>query len=88
MTDERVIKAKIDSQGRVLIPAAVREAMNLAPGEPVTMRLDEDGLHLISSHLAMARLRRRVRKCVPRDVSLVDELIADRRAEAAREEQE
>ncbi len=83
-----VIKAKIDSQGRVLIPAAIREAMKMEPGGHVAMYLDENGLHLVTRHFTREQLRREIAAHVPEGVSLADELIADRRAEAAREEQE
>ena len=88
MNPDDVVKAKVDSQGRVLIPAAIREAMKMKPGGHVAMYLDQDGLHLVTSHIAMERLSREVRKHVPLGVSLADELIADRRAEAAREARE
>lgn len=88
MKSDEVFKAKIDSQGRILIPAAVREAMKMQPGGHVAMYLDDEGLHLVTSHLAFGRTRRELAKHVPRGVSLADELIAERRAEAAREDQE
>lgn len=88
MNPDDVVKAKVDSQGRVLIPADIREKMRLAPGKQVSMYLDEDGLHLVSSHVAWQRIQRLVAETVPEGVSLADELIADRRAEAAREDRE
>jgi AbrB family looped-hinge helix DNA binding protein len=88
MNPDDVVKAKVDSQGRVLIPAAIRDAMKMKPGGHVAMYLDEDGLHLVTRHIASERLRREIATHVPEGVSLADELIADRRAEAAREERE
>jgi len=88
MNPDDVVKTKVDSQGRVLIPAEIREKMRLEPGKQVSMYLDEDGLHLISPYIAWQRITRLVAKTVPEGVSLADELIADRRAEAAREERE
>jgi len=88
MNPDDVVKTKVDSQGRVLIPAEIREKMRLEPGKQVSMYLDEDGLHLVSTHIAWQRIQRLVAKTVPEGVSLSDELIADRRAEAAREERE
>lgn len=88
MNPDDVVKAKVDSQGRVLIPAAIRDAMKMKPGGHVAMYLDEDGLHLVTRHIAGERLRREIAAHVPEGVSLADELIAERRAEAAREDQE
>ena len=87
-SDRDIVKVKVDQQGRVLIPADIREKMRLKPGGQVSLFLDDDGLHLVSSHIAWKRLKRLVAETVPEGVSLADELIADRRAEAAREEQE
>ena len=87
-SDLDIVKVKVDQQGRVLIPADIREKMRLKPGGQVSLFLDDDGLHLVSSHIAWKRLKRLVAETVPEGVSLADELIADRRAEAAREEQE
>ena len=88
MNPDDVVKAKVDSQGRVLIPSAIRDAMKMKPGGHVAMYLDEDGLHLVTRELAREQLRREIAAHVPEGVSLADELIADRRAEAAREERE
>jgi hypothetical protein len=52
------------------------------------MYLDEDGLHVLTTHLTIKRAQREFRQFVPEGVSLADELIADRRAEAAREDAE
>lgn len=88
MNPNDVVKVKLDRQGRVLIPADIREKMHLEPGKQVSMYLDEDGLHLVSSHIAWQRIQRLVGETVPEGVSLADELIAERRAEAAREDRE
>ena len=88
MNPDDVVRAKIDSQGRVLIPAAIRDAMKMKPGGHVAMYLDEDGLHLVTREFTREQLRREIAAHVPEGVSLADELIADRRAEAAREERE
>ncbi len=88
MNPDDVVKAKVDSQGRVLIPAAFREVMKMKPGGHVAMYLDEDGLHLVTRHFTSEQLRREIAAHVPEGVSLADELIADRRAEAARDDRE
>lgn len=33
----------VDNQGRVVLPSHIREALNLAPGNVVTVELDDDG---------------------------------------------
>jgi AbrB family looped-hinge helix DNA binding protein len=78
--------AQISENGRIVIPAVYRKAMGLKGGEVVTIRLDEEGLHIQSRAQAIKRAQAIVRKYVPEGVSLVDELIAERRREAKREQ--
>jgi AbrB family looped-hinge helix DNA binding protein len=77
--------AQISENGRIVIPAAYRKAMGLKGGEVVTIRMDEDGLHIQSQAQAVKRAQAIVRKYVSADRSLSDELIAERRLEAKRE---
>jgi hypothetical protein len=51
-------------------------------------RLEEGEIKLLTPQAAMRRAQAIVRQFVPEGVSLVDELIADRRREAAREMEE
>lgn len=88
MNPDDMVKVKLDQQGRVLIPADIREKMRLEPGKQVSMYLDEGGLHVVSSHIAWQRIQRLVAETVPEGVSLADKLIAERRAEAVREDRE
>lgn len=76
---------QISENGRIVIPAAYRKAMGLKGGEMVTIRLDEDGLHIQSQAQAIKRAQAIVRKYVSADRKLSDELIAERRLEAKRE---
>jgi AbrB family looped-hinge helix DNA binding protein len=78
--------AHVSENGRIVIPAAYRKAMGLKGGAVVTIRMDEDGLHIQSRAQAIKRAQAMVRKYVPEGVSLVDELIAERRREAKREQ--
>ncbi len=85
---DTLVKTRVDSQGRLLIPAALRGKIGLRPGGHVAMYADEDGLHFVTTHLAIQRAQKELRQYVPEGVSIVDELLADRRDEAAREELE
>ena len=83
-----VVWTKLDSGGRIVIPAPMRKAMNLEPGDDVQVALVEGELRIVGRDAAIARAQALVRKYVPGDVSLSDQLIAERRAEAAREDEE
>ncbi len=80
-------EVQIGAQGRVVIPAALRKALNLKPGDRLVARQVGESLVLERREAIGKRLRGRFRH-IPDDVSLVDELLAERRAEAAREEQD
>ena len=72
---------KMQNGGRIVVPAAFRQAMNLGEGAEVILRLDDEGLHVYSAQQALARARSLTRKYV-KGKTLADELIADRRQEA------
>jgi AbrB family looped-hinge helix DNA binding protein len=71
-------------QGRLVIPANLRRELGLVPGERVSLHLAGTQLVLERQSDAVNALRR-IGESVPRTRSLVDELLAERRAAAARE---
>jgi AbrB family looped-hinge helix DNA binding protein len=79
------VRTKIGEGGRIVIPAAYRRALGLKVGDSVTLVLDDDQLRLTTRRAAIKRAQRILRQYVPEGVSLVDELIAERRGEAALE---
>jgi len=78
-------RTTVGQGGRVVIPAAYREALGLKEGDEVTLWLGEDELHVIPSDRVLKHVQALVRRYVPADHSLADELIAERRREARRE---
>jgi AbrB family looped-hinge helix DNA binding protein len=83
----RVFKARtrIGAGGRLVIPAEIRRELRLREGEPVVMRVVDGELRLLTLRESVRRVQERVRPYIKPGVSVVDELIAERRAEAARE---
>lgn len=69
-----------------MIPADVRRELHLEPGETLVVRVERDRLVLERPHAALARLQSAFKQAVPDGVSLVDELLAERRAEAERDD--
>ncbi|MBI4273783.1 MAG: AbrB/MazE/SpoVT family DNA-binding domain-containing protein [Rhizobiales bacterium] len=76
---------ELGAGGRLVIPAPMREALGMKPGDRLNVRLEGRELRIYSLAEGLRRARAIVRKFVPEGVSLVDELIADRRREAERE---
>ncbi|MEQ8281283.1 MAG: AbrB/MazE/SpoVT family DNA-binding domain-containing protein [Parvibaculum sp.] len=76
---------EVGAGGRVVIPASIREAMGIREGDRLVARFADGELKLMTKQLALQRAQEAVRAFVPSGVSLADELIADRRREAAEE---
>jgi AbrB family looped-hinge helix DNA binding protein len=72
---------RVDPQGRVVIPAELRRRLDLEPGSSVAFVLQDGLLSLMTVGQGIERAQRIVRKHT-KGKSLVDELLAERRAEA------
>lgn len=72
----------LGQQGRLVIPAEVRSALGLSPGEQLHLRIVGHSLVLQRQQDAAAELRG-LAPGVPRTRSLVDELLEERRLAAA-----
>ena len=83
---ERFIRNKVhvDSHGRVVIPANMRRAMKIGPGETLIASVKNGQLVLEKPENMLGRLKATFSD-VPSGISLADELIAERREEALRE---
>ncbi len=81
---ELMAEIRVGKQGRVVIPSALREEMGLRPGDKLSAEVDEGRLVLEKRADALSRVQRRYRQASGKR-KLVDELIAERRAAAARE---
>jgi AbrB family looped-hinge helix DNA binding protein len=79
------MKTTLGEGGRIVIPAGYRKAMGIKPGDEILLILEDNEIRLLSTRKAIARVQASVRKYVPEGVSLVDELIKERREEASRE---
>lgn len=85
---ETPFRTKIGSDGRIMIPAALRKDLQLAPGEELVVSRDQDGIHLRTLRMALDHARRLVAHYIPPETDLVAELCASRQAEAAREQKD
>lgn len=75
---------RIGPQGRIVIPAAVREELSLGVGDELSTRVEDGCLVLERREDVARRLRGRYAAIAP-DRSLSEELISERRKEAEAE---
>ena len=78
-------RARIDKQGRLVIPSEVRRQLDIGPGEPVTVWAEEGELRMITLKQAIANIQAIAAKLKKPGESVVDEFLRERREEAARE---
>ncbi len=83
-SDIKRMKVRVGPQGRVVIPAAVRQALGMEVGEELIMRV-EDGRMVFGCREDVVRRLRWLFAGVAPGRSLSEELIAERREDAARE---
>ena len=72
-------RARIGTGGRLVIPAAHRKAL---AGDEVVVVLEKDELRLMTQQTAIRQAQELVRQHVPRERSLVEELVRERRGHA------
>jgi bifunctional DNA-binding transcriptional regulator/antitoxin component of YhaV-PrlF toxin-antitoxin module len=76
----------VDNQGRVMLPSWWRKKEGVGPSTELCAAVTEEGALVVETReQGLRRARALLRKYIPEGVNLSDELIADRRAEAARE---
>jgi AbrB family looped-hinge helix DNA binding protein len=80
-----MLPMKVSEGGRVVIPAELREKYGIKVGDAVMWQDSDQGLVLVSRRAAIRRIQERVTPYRIPGKSVVDELIAERRAEAERE---
>jgi AbrB family looped-hinge helix DNA binding protein len=78
-------RVKIDRQGRLVIPVAVREALGIGPDEPLLLTVEGNELRVRSVQAAIERAQQITARYTAGRTGLVDEFIAERRREAERE---
>jgi len=79
-------EVQLGAQGRLVIPAALRKALNLNQGDCLVARKEGDSLVLERREAVESRLWEMFHQ-IPQEVSLVDELVSERRAAGQAENQ-
>lgn len=76
----------IHDRGRVVLPAALRRSLGLRPGDELIAEVEADRSLRLTPRQVLAQRDRGAFAHLAGKTSLVDELIAERRKEAARED--
>jgi len=79
---------KLGAKGRVLLPAEIRAALDLEEGELITAWLKDGELRLHSHLHGLRKIRDEARALAQSTGYASNELIAERRAEALKDEEE
>jgi bifunctional DNA-binding transcriptional regulator/antitoxin component of YhaV-PrlF toxin-antitoxin module len=75
----------MSENGRILLPVAVRRAAGIKPKEVLTVRVDDEGIHLQTRRQAILNAQAVVKKLTKGRTRLVQEFLQERREEAALE---
>jgi AbrB family looped-hinge helix DNA binding protein len=76
-----VVRTRLGENGRVVIPTEFRKQLGLKAGDPLIVRLEEDGIRIESRRAAVRAAQRMVREHVPKGELLTERLFEMRRAE-------
>ena len=82
---ERVFRSRLDSSGRIVLPREVRERMSLKIGDGILLVDDANGVRLETPEQSLREAQLYFSKLVEPGVSVVDELLRERRQEVAYE---
>lgn len=86
--EESLGSVTVGEHGRIELPEHVRKAIGATSGREIAWRFEDDTFMLMGREAGLRWAQAMVRKYVDPDVSLVDDLIAGRRREVAKEERE
>ncbi len=79
------MRTRVNENGRVVIPSSFRKMLGIEIGDEVVLRVEGDELRITTQQRRIGRARNRARQRLKRGVSLVDELLSERRESAKHE---
>jgi antitoxin component of MazEF toxin-antitoxin module len=77
------MRLRIDAQGRLTLPPDLLDHMQLGADGQVTVTLHDGELHLVTPQIALRKLQEMAQSLVGGNSTVVDDLIAERRRDAA-----
>jgi len=79
---ERLYRARVNDEGRLVIPAECRKYLGIAGSQEVLLQIDDHGLRLFTQELALKQLQDKVAAVVTPGVPLVLEVVQERQRDA------
>ncbi|MBA2393432.1 MAG: AbrB/MazE/SpoVT family DNA-binding domain-containing protein [Ktedonobacteraceae bacterium] len=76
------IRTKLAEGGRIVIPVEYRQALGLHIGDEVILHLEDGEVRIFTPQQAIKRAQELVRRYVPEERSLSDELLDERKMES------
>jgi bifunctional DNA-binding transcriptional regulator/antitoxin component of YhaV-PrlF toxin-antitoxin module len=86
-SESKRAKIRVGSDRQVVLPLALSDALGLKAGDALFARVSEGEILLLTREAVTRRVQALAREFVPEGVSLVDELLEDRRREVEAESQ-
>jgi AbrB family looped-hinge helix DNA binding protein len=83
--EQQVYRLKVDSSGRVVLPAETRARNRITEGDTVMLVEDAQGLHLKTRDQILAEAQAFFATLAPPAVLLSEEILQDRRSEIERD---
>ncbi|RJG52983.1 AbrB/MazE/SpoVT family DNA-binding domain-containing protein [Sphingobium terrigena] len=80
-----ILRGKVIAGGRIALPADIRRSLGLQNGDTVLFEVNGDEVRIRPARSALRRVQERLRAFAPKEGLVSEELIAERRAEAARD---
>lgn len=81
---DEAIRVVLSDGGRIVIPASVRKALGVGPGDSLSLRVEDKELRILPQREAIRRAQEIVSRRVASGRSLVKELSEERKLEASR----
>lgn len=83
--EKESFQVKVSEGRRVVLPSEACQRLNVAVGDTVIVEVDEDDVRLRSWNDVLREMQEYLARTIPVGTSAVDDLLGERREEAARE---
>lgn len=77
-------RVKLGEGGRLVIPAAMRDALGIKPGDDIALEVVDGELRVKSYRAVIAELQAEFGKLVPAGMNVVDDFLSERKEEQER----